>query len=124
MTASQCRPWSAPAAAFIPKGAKNVEVAKDFMKYLIQPQVMNEYLKAGLGRFLPPIPSLVKDDRFWLDPKDPHRPPFVRESVLGPTIPAYEGYNPAWGQVNAEQLWGQAHADVIKNGVAPVAAID
>ncbi len=34
----------------IPKGAKNVEVAKDFLKYLIQPQVLNEYLKAGLGR--------------------------------------------------------------------------
>jgi hypothetical protein len=44
--------------------------------------------------------------------------------VLGPTIPTYDGYNPAWGQVNAEQLWGQAHADVIKNGVTPAAAID
>ena len=37
--------------AFVPKGAKNVEVAKDFLKYLIQPKVVNEYLKAGLGRF-------------------------------------------------------------------------
>src|ERR1700751_1394486 len=34
----------------IPKGAKNVAVAKDFLKYLIQPQVTNEYLKTGLGR--------------------------------------------------------------------------
>src|SRR4029077_18911292 len=32
----------------IPKGAKNVAVAKDFLKYLIQPQVNNEYLKTGL----------------------------------------------------------------------------
>jgi len=110
--------------SFIPKGAKNVEVAKDFMKYVIQPQVMNEYLKGCLGRVLPSIPSLVKDDPFWLDPKDPHRPPFARECVLGPTIPTYDAYNPAWGQVNAEQLWGQAHAEVIKNGVAPAAAID
>jgi multiple sugar transport system substrate-binding protein len=44
--------------------------------------------------------------------------------VLGPTIASYNGYNPAWGQVNAEQLWGQAHADVIKNGMAPAAAVD
>jgi multiple sugar transport system substrate-binding protein len=29
----------------IPKGAKNVEVAKDFLKYLIQPKVMNELLR-------------------------------------------------------------------------------
>ena len=41
------------AGAFIPKNAKNVEVAKDFLKYLIQPKVVNEYLKAGLGRALP-----------------------------------------------------------------------
>ena len=42
---------------FIPKGAKNVEVAKDFMKYFMQPKVMNENLKGGLGRWLPAIPS-------------------------------------------------------------------
>ncbi len=36
------------------------------------------------------------------------------EAVLNPTLPVYEGYSPAWGQANAEQLWGQAHADVIE----------
>ena len=39
-------------------------------------------------------------------------------------MPAYNGFNPAWGQVNAEQLWGRAHADVIKNGMTPAAAVD
>src|SRR5215469_11138559 len=33
----------------IPKGAKNVEMAKDFLKYLIQPKVLNELLKTGLA---------------------------------------------------------------------------
>jgi len=47
---------------FVPKGAKNVEVAKDFMKYFMQPQVMNENLKNGLGRWVPVIPQIVKDD--------------------------------------------------------------
>jgi len=61
---------------------------------------------------------------FWLDPADPHRPPYVTEAVLGPTTSNYEGFNPAWGQVSAEQLWGQAHADVIKNGMTPEQAID
>jgi multiple sugar transport system substrate-binding protein len=59
--------------SFIPKGARNVEVAKDFLKYVIQPKVVNEYLKAGLGRYLPVMPDLVKNDPFWLDPKDLHR---------------------------------------------------
>src|ERR1700726_449108 len=46
----------------IPKGAKNVPVAKDFLKYLIQPKVLNELLKTGLGRNLPAMPAIVKDD--------------------------------------------------------------
>ena len=85
---------------------------------------MNANLKGGLGRSVPAIPQIVKDDPWWLDPSDPHRPQYVRESVLGPTIAAYTGYNPAWGQVNAEQLWGNCHADVIKNGMTPNAAVD
>jgi multiple sugar transport system substrate-binding protein len=110
---------------FIPKGAKNIEVAKDFMKYFMQPQVMNENLKGGLGRWVPVIPSVVKQDPWWTDTKaDPHRLAYVTEAVLNPTIPAYNGFNPAWGQVNAEQLWGLAHADVIKNGMTPAAAVD
>lgn len=109
---------------YIPKGAKNVEVAKDFMKFFMQPKVMNENLKAGLGRWVPAIPQLVKDDPWWLDPSDPHRQAYVKEAVLGPTTTVFEGFTPAWGQVSAEQIWGQAHADVIKNGMTPKDAID
>jgi multiple sugar transport system substrate-binding protein len=110
---------------FIPKGAKNVEVAKDFMRYFIQPQVMNENLKSGLGRWFPSIPQVAKDDPWWLDDsKDPHRKPYITEGVLQPTIAAWYGFNPAWGLSNAEQLWGRAHADVIKNGMKPADAID
>jgi multiple sugar transport system substrate-binding protein len=110
---------------FIPKGAKGVEVAKDFMKFFMQPQVMNENLKNGLGRWVPVYPQIVEDDPWWTDTKDdPHRSPYVHEAVLGPTIPSYNGFNPAWGQVYAEQLWGNCHADVIKNGMTPAAAVD
>ena len=111
-------------AGFIPKGARNIEVAKDFMRYFMQPEVMNENLKGGLGRWVPVVSTIVTDDPWWLDPKDPHRATYVHEAPLGPTIPSYNGFNPAWGQVNAEQVWGQAHADVIKNGMTPQAAVD
>ena len=37
----------------IPKAARNQDVAKDFMRYAIEPKVNSEYLKAGLGRFVP-----------------------------------------------------------------------
>jgi len=43
--------------------------------------------------------------------------------VLQPTMAAYYGFNPAWGLVSSEQLWGHAHADVIKNGMTPKDAV-
>ena len=48
---------------FIPKGAKNVQVAKEFMRYFMQPEVINENLKGGLGRWVPVISSIVTEDR-------------------------------------------------------------
>jgi len=108
---------------FIPKGAKNVEAAKDYMKFFMQPAVMNANLKEGLGRWVPSIPELVKSDPFWMDPKDPHRGPYVKEATEL-TRPSFNAYNPAWAQVQAEQLVMQTVADVVKNGMTAQAAID
>jgi multiple sugar transport system substrate-binding protein len=108
--------------AFIPKGAKNIDVAKDFMKYMIQPQVTNNYLKEGLGRWLPAVPALVKSDPFWM--ADPHRKAYVTEGLLSDTVPNYPVFNPGWAEVNAQQIWGAAEADIIRNGLTPQAAAD
>jgi multiple sugar transport system substrate-binding protein len=78
----------------IPKGAKNVEVAKDLCKYFIQPQVNGEWLKVGLGRNIPVMPGIVKSDPWWL--ADPHRKAYTEQGVLGPTLPAYWAFNPAY----------------------------
>jgi multiple sugar transport system substrate-binding protein len=109
---------------FIPKGAKNVEVAKDFIKYLIQPKVTNEYLKTGLGRWLPAMPDLVKSDPFWLDPRDPHVSAYAREGLLGPTVPIHPVFNPGYAEANSQQVWGAAEADVIREGMTPQAAAE
>jgi multiple sugar transport system substrate-binding protein len=108
--------------AFIPKGAKNVDVAKDFMKYLIQPKIVNDYLKNGLGRWLPPYPSVVKNDSWWFD--DPHRKPYTTEALLDPTVAGWPVFNPGWAEVNAQQVWGAAEADVIRNGSDPKEATE
>jgi multiple sugar transport system substrate-binding protein len=50
--------------------------------------------------------------------------PYITEIALNPTVPLNNAFSPAWGQCDAEQIWGQAHADVIKNGMTPAAAID
>src|ERR1700738_2098205 len=95
----------------IPKGAKNVAVAKDFLKYLIQPQVLNEYLKAGLRLNLPAMPAIVKDDPWWLDPAGPHRVAYVQQGALGPTVPTPWTFNPAYAQVQNEHVWAVAWSD-------------
>ena len=109
---------------FIPKGARNIEVAKDFAKYLIQPEVANAYLKGGLGRWLPAITELIKTEPFWLDPKDQHVAAYTQQGLLSPTIPQYPVYNPGYAEVEATQTWGLAAADVIREGMTPQAAAE
>jgi len=106
----------------LPKGAKNVEVAKDFMRYVIQPKVINEWLKAGLGRNVPPMVSVVKGDPWWF--ADPHRKAYVNSAVLGPTLPEFFTYNPAWAHVRGEHVWGVARTDIIMQGMTPKAAAE
>jgi len=115
---------AANAFGLIPKGAKNIDVAKDFLKYIIQPKVNNELLKTGLGRNIPCMPSIVKDDPWWLDPKDPHRVAYVQQGLLGPTTPAFWIYNPAYAQVQNEHVWSAAWIDIMTGGMAPQAAAE
>ena len=108
----------------IPKEAKNVEVAKDFLKYLIQPQVLNGLLKTGLGRNLPAMLAIVKNDPWWLDPKDPHRVTYVRQGLFGPTVPTFWTSNPAYAQVQNEHVWQTAWAEIIQDRATPQAAAE
>jgi multiple sugar transport system substrate-binding protein len=101
----------------IPKGAKNVAVAKEFLKYLIQPNVVNEYLKTGLGRNVPCMPSVVKDDPWWF--ADPHRKPYTTQAVLAPTIADFWAFNPAYAQVQNEHVFPTGWAEIVTDGVAP-----
>jgi multiple sugar transport system substrate-binding protein len=108
----------------IPKGAKNAEVAKDFLKYLIQPKVNDEYLKTGLGRSIPPMASIVKNDPWWLDPQDPHRVAYVQQGLLGPTVPPLWAFNPAYAQVQNEHAWSAGWIDIMTGGMTPQAAAE
>ena len=70
------------------------------------------------------MPDLVKNDPFWLDPADPHRPPYTGEGLLEPTVPTYPVFNPGYAEANAQQIWGTAVADVIREGMTPEAAAE
>jgi multiple sugar transport system substrate-binding protein len=106
----------------VPKGAKNVTVAKDFLKYIIQPKVNNERLKTGLGRNIPCMPSIVKTDHWWFD--DPHRAAYTTQGLLNPTLPQFWAFNPAYAQIQNEHVWMQGWMDIIQGGITPQAAAE
>jgi multiple sugar transport system substrate-binding protein len=110
--------------AVIPKAAKNVDNAKTFLKYFIQPDNLNAYLKEARGRWLPVMPSLLKSDPYWQDPSDPHRQAAVKHGLLLPTLAPWQTFNPAYAQVAAEQIWPQAEANITQRGMTVEQATD
>jgi multiple sugar transport system substrate-binding protein len=109
--------------ALIPKGAKNLTVAKDFLKYAVQPNVLNEYLKGGLGRWVIPMAEIAKADPFWFH-EDKSRTAFAEETLTHPTVPLYQAFNPAYAQVDSEHVFSIAMLDVMTNGMTPEQAVD
>jgi multiple sugar transport system substrate-binding protein len=105
------------ACGLIPKGAKNIAVAKEFLTYLIRPEVNGTYLKTGLGRNIPAMPKVARDDPWWLDPKDQHVATYTTQGLLSPTVPAFWVYNPAYAQVQNEHVFGNAWADIMTGGL-------
>jgi multiple sugar transport system substrate-binding protein len=99
------------------------QAAKDFLAYLTQPEVLNRFLKTSYGRFTPPSISQIKADNFWENPADPHISAITKTVVEGQTQPFYNAYNPAYGIVMEENVWGQAiHAMAVDEVSAQAAA--
>jgi multiple sugar transport system substrate-binding protein len=107
----------------IPKGAKNVKVAKEFLTYFIQPKVVNEFVELGLGRWLPVMPAAANSP-FWQDPKDPHLRGYIQQGLLGPTIPDFFVYNLAMAEVRNQHVWSMPMIEVAREGGKPEAAVD
>ena len=68
------------------------------------------------------MPAIVKNDPWWL--ADPHRKAYTEQGVLGPTLPAYWAFNPAYAEVQNTHVWSAAWADIMRNGMTPEAAAD
>jgi multiple sugar transport system substrate-binding protein len=103
--------------------AINKEAAKSLLKFLINPDNLNEFLKvANKGRFLPVITKLFKDT-FWSNQADPHISAGVKQA-LGLTRPFDFVYNPAYSDILSRNIWGKAIASIVKDNVIPEKAAD
>jgi len=108
----------------IPKGAKNIDLAKDLLRYVSAPDNMNTYLKETHARYLPVIPSIIKNDPWWTDKADPHRPVAVDMALNKPTVPWWMSYHPGYSGVLSEQIWPQAEANVTQRGMTPEQSVE
>lgn len=98
-------------------------VAKDFLRYFIQPQVAIEYLQAS-GNRTKPVRASVWSDSFWQETTDPYLAAATKvfnsdSTRLFPTVT-----HPSYSQVLAENVWGKALTRVTAEQVGSPQAAD
>lgn len=114
----KARYLSAVKTIIVPKESKNQKLAKEFIKFVLEPPRFMEYIKAANGRWYPAFTDLEKDP-FWKaghrgprGQKDPHIP-VATEIYQNRSQKVFEHYkHPAYSLVYDENVWGKAIARV------------
>lgn len=109
--------------AVIFQDSAHKSLAKEFLRYFIQPQVTVEYLKAT-GSRNQPVQNSAWSDPYWQDTQDPYIAMATKILTTGQTRLSYVADHPAYSQVLAENIWGQALAKVTARAVHPQQAAD
>lgn len=100
------------------KKSKHKDEAFSFLKYLLSPENLGEFLeKGGKGRIIPVMPQILKRP-FWTEP-DPNFPVVVNQLINLPARPSYEAINPAYSVVLDKNIWGKAILSVVVDRVEP-----
>jgi multiple sugar transport system substrate-binding protein len=97
--------------------------AKAFLSYLTQPQILNGFLKASFGRFLPFTPA-IEHDPFWLKSADPHISTVSKTIASSRTAPYQNVLNPAYGVFLEENIWGKVLQKMAVEKLSAAAATD
>lgn len=103
--------------------SRNQKMARDFLTFLMQPQIIGNYLKSSGGRNLPVLKPLWNDP-FWNNSADPHRAIAAKQLLQRPTRPYAYVQNPAYSVVLSENLWGKALHRIAIDGISPEQAAD
>ncbi len=114
----KARYLSAVKTVIIPKESKHQKLAREFVKFVLEPARFLEYVKAANGRWYPAFTDVAKDP-FW---RTGHKGP---KGQMDPHVPvatmiyqdrdnkAFEHWkHPAMSQVYDENIWGKAMARV------------
>ncbi|MEM4522129.1 MAG: extracellular solute-binding protein [Nitrososphaeria archaeon] len=77
------------------KDAKNKKAARAFIKWFLQPEILNEYMKAAGGRMFPASMEIIESDPYWIEGKkdtgrkDPHLPTVYSRLKYGKNKPFF-----------------------------------
>lgn len=103
--------------AVIFDNAKNPELAKEFLSYLIQPDILNTFLKES-GRHSPAYESAYQDP-YWTNPQDPHTSQVTKTLTQRKIRPIYPLNSPAYSIVLKENIWGESIEKIVLDNVTP-----
>jgi len=96
-----------------PEGAKNVEVAKDFLRFFIKPKGQQRVAENRARPEYSVLPSVVKDDPWWMK-EDPHRVRTSSRACSGRHCRNSGPSNPAYAQLQNEHTWSTGWMDIIR----------
>lgn len=108
--------------AVIFRDSQHPDLAKDFLAYLIQPEVINTYLKES-GRHSPAHLTAYQDP-YWTNPDDPHTSAVTKTLTQEKIRPIYPGNSPAYSIVLQENIWGTSLENIVLQGLTPEQAAD
>ena len=103
--------------------SKNQKLAKEFLKYVVEKEVMKNYLIKAGGRNSPVLEPAWQDS-FWTNPNDPHISYASKTFREGNIRYFYTSQSPAYSKVLDKNVWGKALNQVIVGRVSPEKAAD
>ena len=109
---------------------KNPDLAKAFVKFVVESKRFTEYIKGANGRWFPAFKDVAADPFFSRGQvgkggeKDPHVP-MVTKILLERNTKIFDhSKSPANSQVYAENVWGRAMERIIEDKWSPEKAAD
>lgn len=117
------RPLVAVRQAVIFQDSQHKALAKDFLSYMIQPQVAIDYFKAS-GSRTQPVRTSVWSDSFWQNTQDPYLAIATKVLTSKPTQLFYTVAHPAYSEVLANNIWGKTLIKVTAERIDPQQATD
>ena len=98
------------------------QLAKNFLSYLMQPEISNQYLKDS-GRYSP-THEILYQDPYWNNLDDPHTSTVTKTLTKNLTRPIYPSKAPAYSLILKENVWGRSLEKIVLDNVTPEVAAD